>query len=289
MRKCIFLVLLTYNATAMESPQAPAHQKWDGKYFHKHTKQSFSLAHQILADYPLEQHHRILDLGCGSGDITAHIAKRVPDATVVGVDPSGSMIRFARGYYENQKNLFFEDGDAWSVKNDYDLIFSCNAFHLIPKDEHPKVLQHLATNVAKKKTQLLMIMAARTKTPQPFERAYAATMQMPQWKDLQGINLDDYFQPHNEDTFAILLKDSGFTLTKMKTVDEYILFKNHKKLQKFITSWMGGFGFVAALAKKKQKQLIEDLMVNYSKEVPLSSDGLIEWRSPRFVVHAQKE
>ena len=75
----------------------------------------------------------------------------------------------------------------------------------------------------------------------------------------------------------------------METIDEHIIFKNTKTLKKFITSWMGGFGFVAALSSKEQKNLIKDLIRNYTQEIKPADDGTIEWRSPRFVVHAQKK
>ncbi len=305
MKKLFLLSLLTLPAFSMErSPQAPNKQQWDGKSFHKHTKKSFPLAQQILSRYPLKNCTRILDFGCGSGDITAYIARKAPEAQVFGLDPSTSMINFANGYYENQisssplsgdnkKKLLFMEGTAFSMRpvpeEGFDFIFSCNAFHLIPKSEQAKTLQHLAQHVAirGRTAQLVMIMAAKTKEPQPFARAYGATIQMPAWKELQAVNLDDYFQPHNSETFVALAEGTGVQVQKMESIDEHIIFKNSKKLTKFVASWMGGFGFVAALPKEKQKQLMSDLIANYLKEVKPAANGEIEWKSPRFVVHAE--
>jgi trans-aconitate methyltransferase len=287
---CPSLLIIITNAFSMQSPQAPSGQQWDGKYFHKHTKKSFPLAKQVLARHSLEHCKCILDVGCGSGDITAHIAGKAPQAKVLGIDPSESMIRFAKGYYENQKNLSF--GVAAVSENDdtFDFIFSCNAFHLIPKTQQKTVLYHLETAARKHRpSSLLMIMAAKTEAPQPFVRAYIATIHMDAWKKLQAINLDDYFQPHNEKSFTPLIENTHFKVKYMEIIDEHIIFKSTKKLAKFVTSWMGGFGFVAALPKEEQKQLITDLINNYTKEVQPVADGSIEWRSPRFVVHAEKK
>jgi trans-aconitate methyltransferase len=273
----------------MQSPQAPSAQQWDGKYFHKHTKKSFPLAKQVLARHSFEHCKHILDVGCGSGDITAHIARKAPQAQVLGIDPSESMIRFAKGYYERQKNLQFLPKSIPLLDDTFDFIFSCNAFHLIPKAQQQAVLYALEHSACKyKPSTLLMIMAAKTEAPQPFVRAYIATIQMDAWKKLQAINLDDYFQPHNEKSFTPLIENTHFKVKHMESIDEHIIFKNTKKLAKFITSWMGGFGFVAALPKEEQKQLITDLMNNYTKEVQPTADGSIEWRSPRFVVYAEK-
>ena len=295
MRNILLLapMIITNCLCCMQWTQSPSQQQWDGQYFHEHTKKSFPLAHEILSHYALENYENIIDFGCGSGDITAHMAQRAAKAKVDGIDPSASMITFARGYYGNQKNLLFYELDLSTtninLSDRYDFIFSCNAFHLLPKEEQPKILKTLEY-IAKRGrvTTLLMIMAAKAEIPQPFERAYAATLQMPAWKKLQAINLDDYFQPHNEKSFPPLLANTDFIIKKMEIVDEHIIFSNTQELAHFITSWMGGFAFIAALSKEEQEQFIVDLMSNYVKEVRPADDGSIEWRSPRFVVHAEK-
>ena len=45
---------------------------------------------------------RILDLGCGPGDITVRFAKRHPNCTMVGIDGSEAMLRFGRERVESE-------------------------------------------------------------------------------------------------------------------------------------------------------------------------------------------
>ncbi|WP_193611275.1 trans-aconitate 2-methyltransferase [Nocardioides lijunqiniae] len=52
---------------------------------------------------------RVVDLGCGPGNLTALLGRRWPDAHVVGVDSSEEMIRAAR---EAQPDAHFEVGDV---------------------------------------------------------------------------------------------------------------------------------------------------------------------------------
>ncbi|CAI6335849.1 unnamed protein product [Periconia digitata] len=61
---------------------------------------------------------RILDVGCGPGTITADLAARVPDGSVLGIDPSIEVIEKARKYAEDQgvKNVRFELGDIFNWK-----------------------------------------------------------------------------------------------------------------------------------------------------------------------------
>jgi len=288
----LFILLVAGNLIGMELPRIHFAQQWDGKYFHKHTKESLSLAKRILAGYPIEHYENILDIGCGPGGLTAHMARRARKARVHGIDPSADMIRFAREHYKRQKNLVVSQFESpTSDMGGQDFVFSCDAFHLVPKALQSQVLARWAQTARQDRVaHLVLIMAAKTRTPQPFERAYTATLQMADWAELRAVNLDDYFQPHDQYTFPDVMERAGtdFRIRQMDIVDELIVFKNVSKLTHFVTSWMGGFGFFAALSKGKQKKLIGDLMGNYVQVVPPASNKSIEWRSPRFVVHATK-
>jgi trans-aconitate methyltransferase len=82
---------------------------------------------ELLAPAPGE---RILDLGCGTGHLTAQIAAR--GAVATGLDASLSMIAQAR---QNYPKLKFALGDAREVRFDepFDAVFSNAALHWIPE------------------------------------------------------------------------------------------------------------------------------------------------------------
>lgn len=75
---------------------------------------------------------RILDLGCGTGQLTARIAES--GAHVVGLDSSPEMIGQAR---QNYPNLEFKLADAtsFSFGNAFDAVFSNAALHWIREPE----------------------------------------------------------------------------------------------------------------------------------------------------------
>jgi trans-aconitate 2-methyltransferase len=79
----------------------------------------------LLAPQPGE---RILDLGCGAGQLTAAIAKS--GAIVVGMDSSPEMIRQAR---HNFPEIQFELGDAadFELSHPVDALFSNAALHWV--------------------------------------------------------------------------------------------------------------------------------------------------------------
>jgi len=80
---------------------------------------------ELLGPQPGE---RILDLGCGTGQLTAEIAKS--GAQVLGIDKSEEMLREAR---QNYPELTFVQGDATAMrfKDPFDAVFSNAALHWV--------------------------------------------------------------------------------------------------------------------------------------------------------------
>ena len=81
----------------------------------------------------------VLDLGCGTGQLTAEIAER--GAEVIGIDGDPEMIRAAR---EHHPELRIEQGDArdFTLDTTVDAVFSNAVLHWIP--EQDRVLERVA-------------------------------------------------------------------------------------------------------------------------------------------------
>ncbi|WP_225335704.1 class I SAM-dependent methyltransferase [Halomicrobium urmianum] len=73
---------------------------------------------------------RVLDLGCGTGHLTADLAEAVGEGDVVGIDQSDEMVAGAR---ETHPDLRFECVDATEYEADepFDAVFSNAALHWI--------------------------------------------------------------------------------------------------------------------------------------------------------------
>jgi trans-aconitate methyltransferase len=84
---------------------------------------------ELLAPQPEE---RILDLGCGTGHLTAQIA--AAGAQVLGIDASPEMVAEAR---RNHPPLRFETADARSFEfgSDFDAVFSNAVLHWVQPPE----------------------------------------------------------------------------------------------------------------------------------------------------------
>jgi len=73
---------------------------------------------------------RVVDLGCGTGDITAMLADTLPEATVLGIDDSPEMLRQA--WPRRRDGLDFRLQRIQDVKGKWDLVFSNAAIQWVP-------------------------------------------------------------------------------------------------------------------------------------------------------------
>jgi trans-aconitate 2-methyltransferase len=98
----------------------------------------------LLARIPGETPARIVDLGCGTGNVTRILQQRWPAATVVGVDSSEEMLIKAR---ELQSSIEWRQTDLndWRPQQRFDVIYSNAALHWLPNHEalFPRLLSFL--------------------------------------------------------------------------------------------------------------------------------------------------
>lgn len=78
----------------------------------------------------------VLDLGCGTGNLSSVIAERVgARGKVMAVDPDGHRIALARKNFDHMQNLTFAEGSSDSLlafeKSCFDAVFSNYVFHFI--------------------------------------------------------------------------------------------------------------------------------------------------------------
>ncbi|MGK5552946.1 trans-aconitate 2-methyltransferase [Actinomadura kijaniata] len=76
---------------------------------------------------------RIVDLGCGSGELTATLARRWPEAEITGIDSSPEMIAAARAHEGGRLRFTVGDIAAWTPDGPVDLIVSNAALHWVPR------------------------------------------------------------------------------------------------------------------------------------------------------------
>lgn len=106
---------------------------WDGAGYAHISELQRAMAAAALEAVTVAGDERVLDVGCGDGYVTRLIASRVPQGSVVGVDPSPRMIEAARAAGGGPANVSFQLGDATTMAfgPDFDLVVSFNALHWV--------------------------------------------------------------------------------------------------------------------------------------------------------------
>jgi trans-aconitate 2-methyltransferase len=115
---------------------------WDPQQYLKFGAERLRPAYDLLARVDLEAPRDIVDLGCGTGTVTALIKERWPHAHIVGVDNSPSMLERAV-----VPGVAWQAADiaTWTPPEPIDLLVSNAALHWI--DDHQTLLPRLISSL----------------------------------------------------------------------------------------------------------------------------------------------
>lgn len=91
--------------------------------------------YDLLSRVGADRARRVVDLGCGPGHLTRHLAKRWPEAVIEAIDSSPEMVAAAR-----ERGIEAVAGDLrnWKPQPDTDVVVSNAALHWVP--EHSDLL-----------------------------------------------------------------------------------------------------------------------------------------------------
>lgn len=113
--------------------------EWNAPEYAKISALQQAMAKEALALLDLKGSERVLDLGCGNGKITAEIAARLPQGSVLGIDSSAEMIAFASSHFgpSVRPNLRFQTADIRQLpfRDEFDFVVSFNALHWIAQQD----------------------------------------------------------------------------------------------------------------------------------------------------------
>jgi trans-aconitate 2-methyltransferase len=109
-------------------------REWDAGSYHGLAQPHERWGAQILGRLPLRGDETVLDLGCGTGRVTAQLLDRLgPDARVIGIDGSAQMVAEAERLLGEDPRTRFEQQDllALEVAPAADAAVSSATFHWI--------------------------------------------------------------------------------------------------------------------------------------------------------------
>ncbi len=118
---------------------------WDPAQYLRFSDLRLRPALELLARVPAEAPARVVDLGCGAGNVTRFLRQRWPQAELTGVDSSAEMLARAREAEPSVRWLQADLG-TWAPPAPPDVIYANAALHWLPDHEtlFPRLLAVLA-------------------------------------------------------------------------------------------------------------------------------------------------
>jgi trans-aconitate 2-methyltransferase len=100
---------------------------WNPDQYHKFQAERSAPFYDLLALVDLRSNLKVVDLGCGTGELTRQLADKLPNSNVTGLDSSPQMLEKTASF--QRPGLVFEQGDQAALTGSWDLIFSNAALH----------------------------------------------------------------------------------------------------------------------------------------------------------------
>jgi trans-aconitate 2-methyltransferase len=163
-------------------------QRWDPSQYARFAEERARPFHDLIARVPLREARLVVDLGCGSGELTRRLLERCPDARVIGLDHSPEMLTAARRLPRHTR-LSFVHGDIadWRSAASPDVVIANASLHWV--HDHARLIEQLVAMLAPKG---ILAVQMPYNHEEPCHVLYELLRGAARWRALLGDPLPQY-------------------------------------------------------------------------------------------------
>jgi len=258
---------------------------WDADDYARHSTIQKSWARELIAKLNLRGHEHLLDIGGGDGKITAELAERVPNGSVLGTDNSASMIELAQKTFAPQKhpNLSFQLADARNLtfEQQFDAVFSNAALHWV--HDHTPILKGIWRSL--RPGGCILLQMGGKGNAATIIRILDKMITEERWKPYFN-HFEFPYGFHLPEVYKDLLEKTGFSAQRVALIPKLMKHNGEAALAGWIrTTWLP---YTERIPKKYRARFIEELTYRYVEDNPPDADGRIHVQMVRLEVEASK-
>ena len=256
---------------------------WDAEEYAQHSSAQFAWAKELVDKLDLHGWEHVLDIGCGDGKVSAHIAKRLPHGSVTGIDNSLAMIERARGMFTSDlcQNLHFEIMDACAINLSeyYDRIFSNAALHWV--HDHLAVLRGVK-RCLNPSGSILFQMGGKGNA-QGVVEVITNIISQPHWSDYFK-NFPFPYSFLSVEEYEKLLNRAGLFPVRLELVPKDMMHNGRDGLKGWVrTTWLP---YTQRLPEAMREPFIAKTVDDYLSLHPMDNRGLTHVEMVRLEVEA---
>lgn len=116
---------------------------WNPEIYHKFQAERFTPFEDLVSLIDVKEGLKVIDLGCGTGELTSRLSEILPGSDILGVDSSPEMLEHAKE--RERPGLRFELCSIKELSGEWDLVFSNAAIQWV--DNHSELIPKLFSSV----------------------------------------------------------------------------------------------------------------------------------------------
>ena len=225
---------------------------WNPDTYNKFKSERFTPFYDVLKVINIKPNLNVVDLGCGTGELTRKLADALPDSNVLGIDSSQEMLKDSKAFENDQ--VTFECRpiqEQLALNTKWDLIFSNAAIQWIEDHETllPKIISciktdgQLAIQIPDQNQNITNKLLNELADQEPFQSILS------NWKrDSPVLDIDRYSE--------ILFENGGQNITVFEKVYPLVL-----KDTNALFDWVSGTALLPYLERldgKVKEQFVEE-------------------------------